>query len=76
MSDASALLHKRAQRMPQHKEALMTIEEQIKQEGRLEVERECTLKFALNLLKMKMPREAIMQATGLTEDELNQIQTD
>ena len=73
-ADGGAFLREMAQRMPQHKEALMTIEEQIKQEGRLEGERECTLKFALNLLKMKMPREAIMQATGLTEDELNRIQ--
>ena len=80
MSDASALLHKRAQRMPQHKEVLLTIAEQLKQEawleGWLEGKRESTRRVALSLLKMKMPREAIKQATGLTEDELNQIQTD
>ncbi|MGE1563389.1 hypothetical protein [Pantoea septica] len=58
---------------------MMTIAEQLKQEGRLEGklegEREGTLKVALSLLKMKMPRETIMQATGLTEEELNHIQS-
>jgi recombination-promoting nuclease RpnB len=53
----------------------MTIAEQLKQEGRLEGEREGTLKVALSLLKMKMPREAILQATGLSEEELNRIQS-
>ncbi|WP_233593011.1 hypothetical protein [Candidatus Pantoea deserta] len=56
----------------------MTIAEQLKQEGWLEGwlegKRESTRRVALSLLKMKMPREAIMQATGLTEDELNRIQ--
>lgn len=65
------------------KDTLMTIAEQLKQEGRLEGrlegklegEREGILKIALSLLKMKMPRETIMQATGLTEEELNRIQS-
>ncbi|MDU7839340.1 MAG: Rpn family recombination-promoting nuclease/putative transposase [Pantoea sp.] len=63
----------------QQKDTLMTIAEQLKQEGRLEGklegEREGILKIALSLLKMKMPREMIMQATGLTEEELNRIQS-
>ena len=67
----------------QQKDTLMTIAEQLKQEGRLEGklegklegEREGILKIALSLLKMKMPRETIMQATGLTEEELNRIQS-
>jgi len=53
----------------------MTLAEQLKQEGRLEGEREGILKIALSLLKMKMPRETIMQATGLTEEELKRIQS-
>ncbi|WP_313382657.1 hypothetical protein [Pantoea sp.] len=64
----------------------MTIAEQLKQKGRLEGklegklegrregEREGTLKVARSLLKMNMPREAIMQATGLSEEELNRLQ--
>ncbi|POW56066.1 hypothetical protein C3408_15110 [Candidatus Pantoea alvi] len=68
--------------MPQQKDALMTIAEQLKQKGRLEGKlegilegrREGTLKVARSLLKMNMPREAIMQATGLSEEELNRLQ--
>ncbi|WP_239953402.1 Rpn family recombination-promoting nuclease/putative transposase [Pantoea sp. Z09] len=78
-TDADAFVRVLAQRMPQQKDTLMTIAEQLKQEGRLEGklegEREGTLKVALSLLKMKMPREAIMQATGLSEEELNRIQS-
>ena len=82
-TDAGAFVCELAQRMPQQKDTLMTIAEQLKQEGRLEGklegklegEREGILKIALSLLKMKMPRETIMQATGLTEEELNRIQS-
>jgi len=85
-ADGSAFIHALAQRMPQQKDALMTIAEQLKQKGRLEGklegklegrregEREGTLKVARSLLKMNMPREAIMQATGLSEEELNRLQ--
>lgn len=56
----------------------MTIAEQLRQEGRkageLEGKLEGKMEVARSLLKMNMPRETIMQATGLTEEELNRIQ--
>ena len=45
-----------------------------KLEGRLEGKLEGKMEVARSLLKMSMPRETIMQATGLTEEELNRIQ--
>ncbi|MDT0176257.1 hypothetical protein Q9R34_09400 [Enterobacter sp. BRE11] len=64
--------------MPQQEDALMTIAEQLRQEGRkageLEGKLEGKMEVARSLLKMNMPRETIMQATGLTEEELNRIQ--
>ncbi|WP_158618933.1 MULTISPECIES: hypothetical protein [Pantoea] len=58
----------------------MTIAEQLKQEGRkegkLEGKPEARLEVARSLLKMNMSREAILQATGLTEEQLSRIQAD
>lgn len=55
----------------------MTIAEQLKQEGRKEGKREGMLEgkreVARSLLKMKLPREAILQATGLKEEDLARI---
>jgi len=70
-----------AQRMPQHEVPLMTIAEQLRQEGELkgklegmlEGERRGKLEVARSLLKMQLPRETILQATGLTERELDRI---
>ncbi|WP_371243256.1 hypothetical protein [Pantoea sp. KPR_PJ] len=59
----------------------MTIAEQLKQEGhkegmlkgRIEGMLEGRLDVARTLLLMKMPRKTILQATGLTEEELAHI---
>ena len=88
-TDASAFVRELAQRMPQQEDALMTIAEQLKQEGRnegrfegklegkmegmLEGELKGKLDVARSLLKMQLPRDTILQATGLTEEELNRI---
>jgi len=77
-TDAGAFVRELAKRIPQQEEALMTIAEQLKQEGRkqgkLEGKLEGKIEVARSLLKMKIPREAILQATGLTEDELVRVQ--
>ena len=76
-TDAGAFVRELAQRMPQQEDALMTIAEQLKQEGRKEGKREGMLEgkreVARSLLKMKLPREAILQATGLKEEDLARI---
>jgi recombination-promoting nuclease RpnB len=74
-TDASAFVRELAQRIPQQEDALMTIAEQLRQEGRKEGKREGKMEVARSLLKMKVAREAILQATGLTEEELNRIQS-
>jgi len=73
-TDAGAFVRELAQRIPQQEEALMTIAEQLKQEGRKQGKLEGKIEVARSLLKMKIPREAILQATGLTEDELVRVQ--
>ena len=88
-TDASAFVCELAQRMPQQENALMTIAEQLKQEGRnegrfegklegkmegmLEGELKGKLDVARSLLKMQLPRDTILQATGLTEEELDRL---
>ncbi|MGP4132018.1 Rpn family recombination-promoting nuclease/putative transposase [Pantoea tagorei] len=76
-TDAGAFVRELAQRMPQQEDALMTIAEQLKQEGRKEGKREGMLEgkreVARSLLKMKLPHEAILQATGLKEEDLARI---
>lgn len=74
-TDASAFVRELAQRIPQQEDALMTIAEQLRQEGRKEGKREGKMEVARSLLKMKVAREAILQATGLTEEELNRLQS-
>ncbi|WP_445494750.1 Rpn family recombination-promoting nuclease/putative transposase [Photorhabdus sp. SF281] len=87
--DPAALLNTLASRVPQHEEALMTIAEKLRlegeqrgirkgiqlgeQKGREEGVRLGKLDVAHSLLKMGMPREAVLEATGLSEDELAQI---
>lgn len=44
-----------------------------RQEGRTEGERKAALKIARSLLKMGMPHESVLEATGLTEDDLKGI---
>jgi len=65
----------------QHEVPLMTIAEQLKQEGELKGKREGMLEgelkgkldVARSLLKMQLPRDTILQATGLTEKELDRL---
>ncbi len=51
----------------------MTIAEQLKQEGELKGKLEGKLEVARSLLKMQLPRDTILQATGLTEEELDRL---
>ncbi|OCQ52233.1 hypothetical protein Ppb6_02560 [Photorhabdus australis subsp. thailandensis] len=82
--DPAALLNTLASRVPQHEEALMTIAEKLRlegeqrgirkgiqlgeQKGREEGVLLGKLDVAHSLLKMGMPREAVLEATGLSED--------
>ncbi|EAM6796656.1 Rpn family recombination-promoting nuclease/putative transposase, partial [Salmonella enterica] len=78
-----------AQRLPQHEDELMTIAQQLeqigiekglqqglqlgRQEGRNEGKLEGKLEVSRSLLKMGMPHESVLEATGLTEEDLAQI---
>ncbi len=84
-SDAKAFVRELAQRMPQQGDELMTIAEQLKQEGlekglekgiqlgRQEGRNEGKLEVARRLLEMGMPSESVQEATGLSETELAQL---
>ncbi|EPC0969865.1 Rpn family recombination-promoting nuclease/putative transposase [Enterobacter hormaechei] len=77
-SDAEAFVRELAQRVPQHGDALMTIAQQLEEKGiqkgiqlgRQEGRNEGKLEVARSLLKMGMSRESVLEATGLTEDDL------
>ncbi len=72
--DGKAFVHGLAQRVPQHKDELMTIAEQFKQEGRdegrLEGILEGKLEVALSMLQNGVDRDYVMRMTGLAEDQL------
>ncbi|WP_411752602.1 Rpn family recombination-promoting nuclease/putative transposase [Serratia sp. (in: enterobacteria)] len=88
-ADAEAFVRELAQRVPEHGDELMTIAQQLEQKGiekgiekgvQIGVEKGREegvllgkLDVARSLLKMGMAREAVLEATGLTEDELAQI---
>ncbi|YCI30649.1 Rpn family recombination-promoting nuclease/putative transposase [Erwinia sp. PK3-005] len=84
-ADSEALVRELAQRVPQHGDALMTIAEQLEQKGiekgiekgiqlgRQQGRNEGKLEVARSLLEMGMPRESVLKATGLTEDDLAQL---
>lgn len=88
-ADAEAFVRELAQRVPEHGDELMTIAQQLEQKGiekgiekgvqigvakgREEGVLLGKLDVARSLLKMGMAREAVLEATGLTEDELAQI---
>ena len=84
-ADSEALVRELAQRVPQHGNALMTIAEQLEQKGiekgiekgiqlgRQQGRNEGKLEVARSLLEMGMPRESVLKATGLTEDDLAQL---
>jgi predicted transposase/invertase (TIGR01784 family) len=89
-SDAEAFVRELAQRVPQHGDALMTIAQQLEQKGIekgiqqgiqlgeqrgiVKGEREATLKIARTMLQNGIDRNTVMKMTGLTEDDLAQIQ--
>ena len=68
------MLRRLAERSPEHKEALMTGWEQIKAKGKKEGIVESTRTIATRLIKMGMPVAFILEATGLSEEELKQLQ--
>lgn len=87
--DPAALINTLASRVPQHEETLMTIAEKLRLEGEQrgiqkglqlgeqkgcqEGEREAALKIARTMLDSGLDRTLVMQMTGLTETELQQI---
>lgn len=76
-SDAHALVHKLAQRVPQHGDALMTIAEQLEQKG-IEIgiekgRKEEALKIAQTMLNNGLDRPTVLKMTGLTENDLAQL---
>lgn len=83
--DADTFIRELAQRVPQHKDELMTIAQQLEQKGiekgRMEGcqegiqlgKRAATLKIARAMLQNGFDQNMVMQMTGLTEDELAQI---
>lgn len=63
-----------AQRIPQHKERLMTIAERLRleglQEGVQQGKREAALRIALTMLAQGIAREMVLLVTGLSEEDL------
>lgn len=88
--DAEAFVRELAQRVPQHKDKLMTIAQQLEQkgirlgelrglekgrkEGHKEGERKATLKIARTMLQSGLDQATVMKMTGLSEEDLAQIQ--
>lgn len=76
-SDAHAFVHKLAQRVPQHGEALMTIAEQLEQKGIekgiVKGRKEEALKIAQTMLNNGLDRPTVIKMTGLTEEELAKL---
>ena len=63
-----------AQRIPQHKEKLMTIAERLRldglQEGLQQGKREAALRIAQTMLEQGIDRDIVLMVTGLSEEEL------
>ena len=63
-----------AQRIPQHKEKLMTIAERLRldglQEGLQRGKREAALRIAQTMLEQGIDRNMVLLVTGLSEEEL------
>ncbi|MDE1189285.1 MAG: Rpn family recombination-promoting nuclease/putative transposase [Pantoea sp.] len=68
-SNAEAFVRKLARRVPKHEDELMTIAEQLEQKG---IEKG-KLEVARNLLLNGMDRSTVMRMTGLTEEQLSQL---
>lgn len=86
LSDAEAFIRKLAQRVPPHKEQLMTLAEQLEKKGMKKgillgeqsgIEkglRAGALKIAETMLKNGMDRITVIKMTGLTADDLAKIE--
>lgn len=80
-ADSEAFVRELAQRVPQHGDALMTIAQQLEQNGiqkgiqlgRQEGRNEGKLEVARTMLQNGLDRNTVMKMTGLTEDDLAQI---
>ncbi|ASG64168.1 hypothetical protein CEW81_21045 [Kluyvera genomosp. 3] len=84
--DAHTLLYEMAQRAPQYGDELMTLAEQLKQEGRNEGiqqgmqqgiqtgEREASRKIARAMLDKGIPAADIIEMTGVSAEELPSLQ--
>ncbi|EAN4944153.1 Rpn family recombination-promoting nuclease/putative transposase [Salmonella enterica] len=76
--DARTLLYEMAQRAPQYGDELMTLAEQLKQEGRIEGmqtgEREASRKIARAMLEKGIPMVDIIEMTGVSAEELPSLQ--
>ena len=73
MSDAHALIHKLAQRVPQHGDALMTIAEQLERRGIEKGRKEEALKIARVMLTNGVDRATVIKMTGLSEKDIAQL---
>ncbi|HAH4800740.1 TPA: Rpn family recombination-promoting nuclease/putative transposase [Escherichia coli] len=66
-----------AQRLPQHEDNIMTLAERIEQKGIAKgIEQgklEGKLETARNMLNAGMDRQAVLQMTGLSNDQLNML---
>ncbi|WP_311790277.1 Rpn family recombination-promoting nuclease/putative transposase, partial [Pantoea sp. UBA5923] len=72
--DLELTLSELARHVPQHEEQLMTIAEQLEQRGMEKGKREASLEIARNMLKSGLDNAFVMKMTGLTEQELKQLQ--
>lgn len=84
-ANPNAFIRKLAQRVPKHKEALMTIAQKLEQKGlkrgvregirlgKQEGKLEGKLEVARSLLKMGLPLASVQEATGLTAEALANI---
>ena len=68
-NNLSALITQLASEVPEHKDTLMTIADQLRQEGRQEALNE----MARNMLLRGIDRKTVMDVTGLSADELAQL---
>ena len=68
------LLSELAQRVPKHGETLMTMAEELLQEGIQQGKRNTLLEVAKSMLEHGMNKNTIVEITGLSQDELQQLE--
>jgi len=72
VKNAENFVRKLAQRIPQYKETLMTIAEQLEQKGRNEGVKQGKFEVARTMLQKGLDDKMIMEMTGLNDKELAQ----